>query len=97
MAKRKPPPRKILILVDNDGNARGITERVSPDSDVWRTVAYEPVTERPKEISTDMSVSPQVERLTKALMRKFDRRHHRFLIDYGWQQVSEFVLNQRRN
>lgn len=32
--------------------------------------------------------------LTKRLMRHFDERHHRFLVDYGWEDVARFVLTK---
>jgi hypothetical protein len=37
----------------------------------------------------------EVARLTRRLMRKFDGRHHRFLVDYGWEHVVRFVLGMR--
>lgn len=37
----------------------------------------------------------EVQRLTKRLMRHFDKRHHRFLVDYGWEQVARVALRGR--
>ena len=37
-------------------------------------------------------VEAEVQRLTKRLMRHFDKKHHRFLIDYGWEQVARVAL-----
>jgi hypothetical protein len=37
----------------------------------------------------------EVQRLTKRLMRAFDGRHHRFLVDYGWEQVARVALRGR--
>ena len=37
----------------------------------------------------------EVKRLTRRLMRAFDGKHHRFLIDYGWEQVARVVLRRR--
>ena len=37
----------------------------------------------------------EVKRLTMRLMRTFDGKQHRFLIDYGWEQVARAVLRRR--
>ncbi len=33
-----------------------------------------------------------VAQLTKRLMRHFDKKHHQFLVDYGWEHVARVVL-----
>jgi hypothetical protein len=46
-------------------------------------------------MSTTDAFEAEVARLTKRLMRKFDKRHHRFLVDYGWQDVARVALRGR--
>ena len=36
----------------------------------------------------------EVMKLTRRLMRRFDGRYHRFLIDFGWEQVARVVLGE---
>ena|SRR5271154_411818 len=44
---------------------------------------------------TEDDFETEVRRLTARLMRHFDRRHHRFLVDYGWEQVARVALRGR--
>jgi hypothetical protein len=37
----------------------------------------------------------EVKRLAMRLMRHFDGKHHRFLVDYGWEQVARVALRGR--
>jgi hypothetical protein len=37
-----------------------------------------------------------VRRLAKRLMKHFEGRHHRFLVDYGWEQVARVALTKPR-
>ena len=37
----------------------------------------------------------EVVKLTRRLMRRFDGRHHRFLVDYGWEHVARVVLGEK--
>jgi hypothetical protein len=37
----------------------------------------------------------EVVKLTRRLMRRFDGRHHRFLVDFGWEQVARVVLGEK--
>jgi len=44
---------------------------------------------------TEEDFEAEVRRLTARLRRHFDKRHHRFLIDYGWEQVARVALRGR--
>ena len=78
--------KSVMVIIGPDGTPRGIKFGVGGLQCGFRATRY--VQARRKRV-TEVDVA----QLTKHLMRKFDKRHHRFLVDYGWEQVARFVLS----